>query len=114
MIDDDGPFIFGPARLYIAPLDTPDEILALSADSPRAQEWFEQIAGPPRDPAADTPDAQEIDGDGYVSRVEAQTLLLAQALRLIRDTTDGVAARIAIRALDEADIDDPDDAPLGA
>jgi len=39
----------------------------------------------------------------------AQTLRLAQALRLIRDTNPGSASNTADRALREAGIEDPED-----
>lgn len=45
-----------------------------------------------------------------VERLEAATLRLAQGLRLIRDTSPGVASRIAARALIEAGVLDPREA----
>ena len=45
--------------------------------------------------------------DGAVAK--AACLRLAQALRLIRDTTDGYPSNVAARALREAGIPDPPD-----
>jgi hypothetical protein len=45
---------------------------------------------------------------------EAKLLRLAQALRIIRDTTAGYGSHTAGVVLIAAGIPDPDDAPLGA
>ena len=38
--------VYGPARLYFAPIDAPIDVTKLDPRTPEGQEWWTQVAGP--------------------------------------------------------------------
>ncbi len=68
----DDPIVRGTTRLYVAPRDTPAAIKDLPPGSPVAEEWFEQVAGPPRERAATDEDVPVVSADGYATTGDAR------------------------------------------